>query len=111
MSNVVFISEDPGGIHYTLDRNGVILDIDENIVRLSGFKKEEIVGQNFRTFVNFLDQPALFVNFQNILNGMTISPCDFRIVTKDGEILVRTTAFATKNADLISGIEGTLAKI
>jgi PAS domain S-box-containing protein len=104
--------EEPGGVHFLLDRNGEFLDIGDGVEKLTGFKKEEAIGQNFRLFVNPQDQPTIFLNFQNIANGIPQPPCEFRIMTVSGDqILVKTSASAVMKNSEVVGIEGTFVKI
>lgn len=104
-------AENPDGIHFSLDRNGVILDIDESIEKLSGYKKEEIVGQNFRLFIHPQDLPGLFVSFQKTLEGM-LEPYEYRLVAKNGgHVLVRSFSHPTKEDGITTGIQGSFVKI
>lgn len=106
------ITEVANQIHFSLDRNGVFLDMGENVEMLTGFKKEEAIGQNFRLFVNPQDQQTVCLHFQNIVDGVSLPPCEFRIITKSGEqILVKTTASAIKENGVAVGLEGTFTKI
>jgi PAS domain S-box-containing protein len=98
-------------IYFSLDRNGVILDIDENIEKLSGYKKEELIGQNFRLFIYPQDLPGLFLSFQKALDGM-LEPYDYRLVIKNGECVpVRSSSVPVKQNGVSVGIKGALVKI
>jgi len=88
------------------------LDISENVEISTGFKREEAIGQNFRLFVHPQDQQAVCLHFQNIIDGISLPPCEFRIITRNGEqILVKTTASAIKEDGVAIGLEGYFVKI
>jgi PAS domain S-box-containing protein len=104
-------SENPDEVNYFLDRNGVFLDISENVGKLAGYKKEEVVGQNFRLFIHPQDLPGLCVAFQKVLEG-TLHPYEYRIITKNGDyILIRSSSHPVKQNGVIVGIKGTLVKL
>jgi len=103
--------KNPDEIHFFLDKNGVILDIDESIEKLTGYKKEEIVGQNFRLFIHPQDLPGLFISFQKVLEDI-LEPYEYRITTKSGDYTrVRSSSHPTKENGVTVGIEGILVKV
>lgn len=104
-------ADDPNAIHFSIDSGGKILDVDESIEELIGYKKEELVGQDFRLFIHPQDEPGLFVSFQKTLDGM-LESYEYRIKTKSGgHVLVRSFSHPTKQEGVTTGIEGTLVKI
>jgi PAS domain S-box-containing protein len=98
-------------VQYSIDRNGVLLDISENIEELTGYKKEELVGQNFRLFIYPDDERGVFLHFQKALDGI-YEPCEFRTTTKRGEqILVRSVCKAPEKTEKNASVDGVLTKI
>ena len=111
MSQAV-LSEEPDVVDFALDKNGRFLNISEKVEKFTGYTKEEAIGQNFRLFVHPQDQPAVCLHFQNIIDGMSLPPCEFRIVTRSGEqILVKVTASALQEDGIAVGVKGNLVKI
>jgi PAS domain S-box-containing protein len=104
-------SENTNEVEYSLDRNGVVLDIGENIEEITGYKKEEIVGQNMRLFVNPDDQKTLFIHFQKALDGV-FDPCEFRVTTRAGQqILLQSVCKLPKENEKDARVDGVLTKI
>jgi len=104
-------SENTNEVKYSLDQNGVVLNIGENIEQLSGYKREELIGQNFRLFVNPDDEKAIFLHFQNALDGI-YEPCDFRVTTKSGQqILLRSLCRAPLESEKDAQVDGVLTKV
>jgi PAS domain S-box-containing protein len=98
-------------VKYSIDRNGIILDLSENIEKLTGYKREELIGQNFRLFVNPDDEKAIFLHFQNALDGI-YEPCDFRVTTKSGQqILLRSLCRAPLESEKDAQVDGVLTKV
>jgi len=103
--------ENTNEVKYSLDRNGVVLDISENIEELTGYKKDELIGQNFRLFINPDDEKAIFLHFQKALDGI-YEPCEFRSITKTGQqILVRSVCNAPSENEIEARVDGVLTKI
>jgi len=103
--------ENANEVKYSLDRNGVVLNISESIEELSGYKKEELIGQNFRLFVNPDDQKAIFLHFQKALDGVYDS-CEFRTTTRSGQqILVRSLCTAPMKNEMDARVDGVLTRI
>jgi PAS domain S-box-containing protein len=98
-------------VWYSLDKNGKVLDVSENIDVLLGYKKEEAIGQNFRLFINPEDEEAVFLHFQKALGGV-FEPCEFRITTKSGEqVRLRSLCALPKAEEKDARIDGTLTKV
>ncbi|MBM4454347.1 MAG: PAS domain S-box protein, partial [Chloroflexi bacterium] len=68
---------------FSVDTTGKITYISPVIERLSKYKVEEIVGQNFTRFVFPDDLPSLLAKFEKILAGR-FEPFEYRLLDKDG---------------------------
>jgi len=67
----------------TVDANGVITDINQATERLSGYGREELVGQPFRRF--FTDPARAQAGVEQVLGEGTVSDYELVVRTKDGE--------------------------
>ncbi len=104
-------TEDPNGVHYALDRNGIVIDIGEQIEQLTGFKKQEIIGQNFRFFVVPQEQQEVCLHFQKALEGI-FEPCEFKSLNKNGDIIfLRSNCRHPREDDKDAKVVGVLTKI
>ena len=78
----MYFEKSPQGI-FVINEQGNILDLNPKLIELMGFKKEELIGQNF---INFLFQDSI-TNAQDAFksldaNGFTQG--DYIFMTKDG---------------------------
>lgn len=88
---------------YIVDQKGVFLDLNEAAEKVSGYKKEEIVGKTIMKF-NILppDQMKLALKeMVNFFQGKTLGPLEYTLNRKDGtqipvEVVLHTTIMEGK---------------
>lgn len=81
------VLETAGEAILLLDRNGNVVEANQKALELTGFGKEELVGENLTTIV-----PKVKVNlkevssaFKDILSGKPISKTEWNIINKNGD--------------------------
>jgi PAS domain S-box-containing protein len=98
-------------VRYSLDRNGVVLDISEDIENLTGYKRDELIGQNFRLFISPDDEKAVFLHFQKALGGI-FEPCEFSATTKTGQqIMLRSVCRLPGKDEGDASVDGVLTRV
>lgn len=98
---------------FTVDENGILRYITDSIEAIMGYKPEELVGHPFAEFIYPEDLPGLLEQFQSTMSG-NLTPYDFRIIKKNGEIFwVRTSSKPTVLDEIknIHGLTGLLIDI
>jgi len=68
---------------FTLDPGGVITYISPVIERLTGFRPDELVGLDFRSFVDPADRDAVAEEFAKTLRGIGVR-LEARLIARDG---------------------------
>jgi PAS domain S-box-containing protein len=100
-----------GIMGFSLDQNGMILNIGDGILKLSDYAKKEVVGQNFRKFVYPEDEKGLWLSFQKDLEGI-LEPYVFRLIAKNGTaISVRTFSQPIAENGSVVRIDGIMTEI
>jgi two-component system, cell cycle sensor histidine kinase and response regulator CckA len=103
--------ENLNDVLYTTDRNAVVTYVSPNIVRLSGYTPDEVVGRNFVQFVHPDDLQDRMDQFIKILEGVE-QATEYRLVTKTGEIKwARTSARPIIRNGQVTGVQGILVDI
>ena len=71
-----------------IDSSGKILVTNENILRFTGYEKEELVGKSFSSlsFISEEDELLLAKNAKERLAGSKVAPYEIRITLKSGEV-------------------------
>jgi PAS domain S-box-containing protein len=75
-------------IFFSYDNTLKVLDVSENVERITGYRKEELVGKYFhdlQLMVHPEDVDEAFENAQHVLSGKTVYPNIYRFFTKDGK--------------------------
>jgi len=69
-----------------VDRRGKILEVNDRVTELTGYEKEELLGQNFlRTHIVTAKSKAIMIkNLAKRMVGMHIAPYEIEVVAKDG---------------------------
>ena len=101
--------EDPD---YTmlLERDGVILDVNNAIINLMGLSKKELIGKNFSdiNLINPEDKEFYLSRFNSLISGEVINPFESRFIDKNGDIhwilAHLTTVMSNNNISYILGI-------
>lgn len=68
----------------TIDRNGYIINTNEAGKRILGYECEELIGEQFKSFVHPDDVPAALHTVQEIINGYKTSSFENRCIHKSG---------------------------
>lgn len=96
---------------FILDKNGTLTYISPVMEQVSGYKQDEVLGQNFTQFVHPDDINELNSSMQRTL-AWDLEPSEFRIFSKDGDILfVRTSSRPYIENDEIMGLRGVMVDI
>jgi len=103
--------ENLNDVLYTTDRNAVVTYVSPNIVRLSGYTPDEVVGRNFVKFVHPDDLQDRMDQFIKILEGVE-EATEYRLVTKTGKIKwAHTSARPIIKNGQVTGVQGILVDI
>jgi len=70
-----------------VDGKGKILDLTNGVQKVTGFKREELLGKNFMTtkVVTAKSKAILVKNLAKRMMGLKIAPYEIEILTKDGK--------------------------
>lgn len=72
-----------------IDSKGVIADVNQAAMHISGLSKEELVGKNFQD-LNIFHEDELTLHkkiFSKVLNREKITPYEARIINKNGSVM------------------------
>jgi len=96
---------------FTIDEQGNILYITDEILRVTGFSARELTGRNFSDFIYQEDLPGLLQQFKSTMEGER-KPYDFRVVIKSGAAKwVRTSSKPVVLDNDQKGLTGLLSDI
>jgi PAS domain S-box-containing protein len=91
-----------------VDKTGKILAVTDKAEKITGFKKEEMVGKNFLRlgFASAKSKAIMIKNLAKRMAGMHVEPYEVEILTKDGrklpfEINAETIDYEGKPADMV----------
>lgn len=91
-----------------VDKTGKILAVTDKVEKITGFKKEEMVGKNFLRlgFASAKSKAIMIKNLAKRMAGMHVEPYEVEILTKDGrklpfEINAETIDYEGKPADMV----------
>ena len=91
-----------------VNRTGKILAVTDKAEKITGFKKEEMVGKNFLrlSFATAKSKAIMIKNLAKRMAGMHVEPYEVEILTKDGrklpfEINAETIDYEGKPADMV----------
>lgn len=72
-----------------IDLTGKVVDINQNVEKLFGYKKNEIIGENFTSFDLFSkdDIKIIAESFKILIKQKTPEPKELKIKRKDGKII------------------------
>jgi len=105
------IVENINDVIFVLDIEGNFTYISPTIERISGYKRDEIINQNFAYFVHPDDLSGLQASLERTLSGQK-EPYEFRVFDKDSEILyVRSSSHSLIKDGKILGLTGVLTDI
>ena len=93
-----------------VDNNGVIVECNQAMENLLGFKKDELIGKSFTTFSITLQKnlPVLFQRLRDGIGGEVIPLLDVQLTKKDGSLIWTNlqTSFAKINDETLIEIIG-----
>jgi PAS domain S-box-containing protein len=91
-----------------VDHKGHFLEINDKIVELTGFSKEELLGKNFlkTDIVTMKSKAILIKNLTKRMLGITVKPYEIEAKTKSGDTLnfevnAKKIEYEGKSADLV----------
>jgi PAS domain S-box-containing protein len=72
-----------------VNSRGEFLEVTDKVEEITGFKKDELIGKNFlRTkLVTRKSKMFLIKNLIKRMSGLSVSPYEIEVITKDGRIL------------------------
>jgi len=94
----------PCGYH-SLDKEGVIIRINDTELKWIGYSREEVVNKlHFTDIISEKSKKVFEKNFKEFLNGDWVNNLEFDVIKKDGSILpvmVNATAVRDENGNFI----------
>lgn len=91
-----------------VDSTGKFLEISDNVEKITGFKKDELLGKNFlkTNIVTHKSKLILMKNLAKRMAGMKIEPYEIEVLTKDGrkipfELNAAVIEYNDKPADMV----------
>jgi len=94
---------------FGIDNNGLINEWNEMAERISGYKKNEVIGLHLLTdFISFVDRPSTHEILNNALKGIETESYEFSLSTKSGATIA-ILANATTRYDYLGKIVGVLS--
>ncbi len=90
-----------------IDKKGKIVDFNDRLVEISGYRQDELIGKSIRTMASMVTSKSLATiisNFIKRMAGLHISPYEVEMVKKNGELLnVEINARPLKNGNKVIG--------
>jgi len=90
-----------------IDKKGKILDFNEQLIKISGYQKEELIGKNISSLAGKITKKSLAIitsNFIKRIAGLHVSPYEVELLKKNGELLsVKISAQPLKKDGKIIG--------
>ena len=70
-----------------LDKKGTILDINQKALDMSGFRRDELIGEKFTKFIPLIkmDLKSILTTFKNIIKGNKALAQDLTMINRRGE--------------------------
>lgn len=100
-----FFDQHPDGV-FSLDMEGHILDINQEIEKITGYHKDELIGHHFISITAKENLPFLLERFENVKKGH-VETQEAKIVRKDGKIIdMQITTIPSTLNDKTIGIHG-----
>jgi diguanylate cyclase (GGDEF)-like protein/PAS domain S-box-containing protein len=73
--------------YQSLDKNGIIKDVNKKWLELTGYKKEEVIGKKFASFLKD-DEAILKSNFANFVKNSSINDVRYSLIKKDKSVIL-----------------------
>lgn len=71
-----------------MDKKGAIIDVNETVIELSGYKKEDLLGKNIRSLAYMLSMKSMTIIIRKFLKRMAdfrVSPYEVEMIKKNSE--------------------------
>ena len=103
------IFESANDILLLIDTKGKLVDINARIKETGGFKREDMIGKDIRTISKIMTKKSIAIITKNYLKrmaGLTVSPYEVEMITKDGErkVVEISAAALQKNGKIIEDL-------
>jgi PAS domain S-box-containing protein len=75
-----------------MDKKGIIIDVNETVIELSGYKKEDLLGKNIRPLAYMLSVKSMTIIIRKFLKrmaGFRVLPYEVEMIKKNGEEAVK----------------------
>ncbi len=79
-----FVEKSFAGVYVVQD--GLFVFLNENAASYAGYTPEELIGRHADSIIYPEDREKIRVNVKRMLTGEDLSPYEFRIITKEGQI-------------------------
>lgn len=90
-----------------IDKKGKIVDFNDRLVEIGGYRRDELIGKSIRTMTKMLTTKNLAIvisNFIKRMAGLHISPYEVEMVQNNGELVsVEINARPLKNGNQVIG--------
>ena len=101
------IFDSANDVVFVLDNKGLIIDFNERLVEITGYRQEELLGKDIRSLSRIFTRKSLKIvtaNFLKRMDGARISPYEVEVLTKNGEIMnAEVSARTLKKQDKVIG--------
>ncbi len=99
--------EGSGDLIFTVSPDGIITSLNPAFEKISGWKRDEWLGRNFKPLVHPDDLPSAEENHKRLFNGETLpSSIILRILSKSGENVMLEVSIVpqTRDGKVINGL-------
>ncbi len=99
--------EGSGDLIFTVSPDGIITSLNPAFEKISGWKRDEWLGRNFKPLVHPDDLPSVEENYKRLFNGETLpSSIILRILSKSGENVMLEVSIVpqTRDGKVINGL-------
>ncbi len=109
------IFESANDIIILMDKKGKIIDINQNIIKLGGYSREQLVGKNFRTLSKIMPKKTMAVvvkKFMLRMMGVDVPPYEVEMYRDDGELMnFEINGVSIKDGNKVIGTLSTLRDV
>jgi PAS domain S-box-containing protein len=99
-------------IIFETDTDGVVTYINSAVEGIGGYTREEVVGRHFNELLQSDEAATAEQRFRRILNGENLSPFEYRLRSKNGQIRwLRVSSRAHRKGGQLLGARGVATDI
>src|SRR4030042_3828581 len=81
-----------------IDLQGIVLDVNDSLLRMMGYKREELVGSHFSRILGEKDMPRFIATMSQVMSGTPLESFEMETPTKTGaDLPVSVTATMLKD--------------